>query len=84
MTLSHRDLSYVIIPDLRERYHSGDTYTSVIKDYDVEKEHLTISVKEAEPYPFDGAKMRHPLRSRRVSYNRKIQGWRVLQVRGLP
>lgn len=67
MTLSQRDLSYAMIPDLRERYHAGDTYTSVIKDYNKEKERLTISVKEAEPHPFDGAEMRHPLRSRRAS-----------------
>lgn len=67
MTLSQRDLSYAMIPDLRERYHAGDTYTSVIKNYDEEKERLTISVKEAEPHPFDGAEMRHPLRSRRAS-----------------
>lgn len=67
MTLSQRDLSYAMIPDLRERYHAGDTYTSVIKDYNEEKERLTISVKEAEPHPCDGAEMRHLLRSRRAS-----------------
>lgn len=67
MTLSQRDLSYGMIPDLRERYRPGETYTSVIKGYDKEQEQLQISVKEAEPHPFDGADVRHPLRSRRAS-----------------
>lgn len=67
MTLSQRDLSYGMIPDLRERYRPGETYTSVIKAYDKEQDQLQISVKEAEPHPFDGADVRHPLRSRRAS-----------------
>ena len=56
-----------MIPDLRERYRPGETYTSVIKAYDKEQEQLRISVKEAEPHPFEGADIRHPLRSRRAS-----------------
>lgn len=67
ITLSQRDLSYAMIPDLREKYRPGETYTAVIKEYDAEHEKLMISVKEAEPHPFDGADTRHPLRSRRAS-----------------
>lgn len=67
MTLSQRDLSYAMIADLRERYRPGDSYTAVIKDYDEQKSQLRISIKEAEPHPFDGADVRHPLRSRRAS-----------------
>lgn len=67
MTLSQRDLSYAMIADLRERYRPGDSYTAVIKEYDEEKSQLRISIKEAEPHPFDGADVRHPLRSRRAS-----------------
>lgn len=67
ITLSQRDLSYAMIPDLREKYRPGESYTAVIKEYDAEHEKLTISVKEAEPHPFDGADARHPLRSRRAS-----------------
>ena len=67
MTLSQRDLSYAMVPDLRERYHPGDVRTALIKGYDGEKERLEISIKEAEPHPFDGADIRHPLRSRRAS-----------------
>lgn len=67
LTLSQRDLSYAMLPDLRERYHPGESYTAVIKDYDAENERLAISMKEAEPHPFDGADNRHPIRSRRAS-----------------
>lgn len=67
MTLSQRDLSYAMIPDLRERYRPGDSHTAVIKGYDEETGQLRISIKEAEPHPFDGADTRHPLRSRRAS-----------------
>ena len=67
LNLPQRDLSYAMIPDLRERYHTGETYQAVIKQYDAEKEQLLVSVKEAEPHPFDGADIRHPVRSRRAS-----------------
>ncbi|WP_077534364.1 hypothetical protein [Massiliimalia massiliensis] len=67
ITLSQRDLSYAMLPDLRERYHPGETYMSVIKNFEPEKNHLTVSVKEAEPHPFDGADLRHPVGSRRAS-----------------
>lgn len=67
MTLSQRDLSYAMIADLRELYHPGDSRTAVIKGYDEQKNRLTISVKEAEPHPFDGADQRHPVGCRRAS-----------------
>lgn len=67
MTLSQRDLSYGMIADLRDRFHSGDVRTAIIKKYDAEAERLSVSVKEAEPHPFDGAETRHPVRSRRAS-----------------
>ena len=37
ITLSQRDLSYAMIPDLRQRYHAGETYTAVITAFDPEK-----------------------------------------------
>ena len=67
MTLSQRDLSYAMIPDLRDRYHAGDSYNAIVKGYDEESGKLAVSVKEAEPHPFDGADSRHPIRSRRAS-----------------
>lgn len=67
MTLTQRDLSYAMITDLRERYRPGDSYSAIIKTYDAKEKQLQISIKEAEPHPFDGADVRHPVRSRRAS-----------------
>lgn len=67
ITLSQRDLSYAMIPDLRNRFHAGEMRMAVIKGYDHEKEQLSLSIKEAEPHPFDGADLRHPVRCRRAS-----------------
>lgn len=71
MTLSQRDLSYGMIDDLKNKYRAGQTYTAVYKGYDIEKDTLKISIKEAKPHPFEGVETRHPLNSRRVS---KITG----------
>lgn len=66
-TLSQRDLCYGMIADLRDRFRAGDTKTALVKKYDGETGKLEVSVKEAEPHPFDGADMRHPLNCRRAS-----------------
>lgn len=68
MTLSQRDLSYGMIDDLRNKYHPGEQRLAILKDYDKGKNTLRISIKEAEPHPFDGVEVRHPLNSRRASY----------------
>lgn len=66
-SLSGRDCSYAMIPDLRDRYHASNQVKAILKGYDREKQIVKVSVKEAEPHPFDGAEMRHPLNSRRAS-----------------
>ena len=71
MTLSQRDLSYGMLSDLRQDYRPGHDLISVIKEFDSKSGKLSISVKEAEPHPFDGADIRHPIGSRRAS---KITG----------
>ena len=58
--LTQRDLSYASVPDLREAYHPGDVLDCVVKEYDSRAGTLSISVKEIEPNPFDGAEFRHP------------------------
>ncbi|MFR4875314.1 MAG: hypothetical protein ACLUBZ_00115 [Ruthenibacterium lactatiformans] len=63
MLLTPRDLSYASIADLREEYHSGQQLEAVIKEYDAENDKLKISVKEANPNPFDDADLRHPVGS---------------------
>ena len=67
MTLSQRDLSYGMIDDLRNKYHPGEQRAAVLKSYDKDKNTLRVSIKEAEPHPFDGVEIRHPLNSRRAS-----------------
>ena len=56
---------YASYSDLREKYHPGQTLDCVLKEYDRASGHVTISVKEAAPNPFEGARQRHPLGSRR-------------------
>lgn len=67
ITLSQRHLSYAMIEDLRDCYHPGEVYPAIIKGYDPDKDKLAISIKEAEPHPFDGAELRHPVRCQRAS-----------------
>lgn len=67
VTLTQRDLSYAMIPNLKDRYHAGTKLMSVIKEYDEDKDTVVISVKDAEPHPFEGADKRHPLNSRRAT-----------------
>ena len=65
LTLRYQDMSYASYSDLREKYHPGQTLDCVLKEYDRASGHVTISVKEAAPNPFEGARQRHPLGSRR-------------------
>ena len=67
MTLSPRDISYAMIPELRERYHPGEACTAVVTGYIPGTEKLAVSIKEAEPHPFDGIDTRHPVGCRRAS-----------------
>lgn len=67
LTLSQRELSYGMLGDLRDKYHPGDILTAVLKEYDEENQSIRVSVKEAEPHPFDGVEMRYPLNCRRAS-----------------
>lgn len=65
--LTQRDMRYTAIPDLRDEYHPGDELDCIIKAYDSEMGKLTVSVKETQPNPFDGAHLRHPVGSKRQS-----------------
>lgn len=67
VALSQRDLSYGMLGDLRDKYHPGDKLMAVLKEYDEENQAISVSVKEAEPHPFEGVEIRHPLNSRRAS-----------------
>lgn len=63
--LSQRELSYTMLPDLRERFHPGQELNCRLKSYDRNDGKLLVSVKEASPNPFIGADARHPVGSRR-------------------
>lgn len=65
LTLRYQEMSYASYSDLREKYHPGETLDCVLKEYDRASGRVTISVKEAAPNPFEGARQRHPLGSRR-------------------
>lgn len=67
ITLAARDVSYAAIPDLREKYHAGESKEALIRYYEPENMRLGISIKRAQPHPFDGADLRHPIESRRAS-----------------
>ncbi len=65
--LSQRDVSYSIVPDLRETIHPGEVRKAVIKEYDKDENVLKLSIKETTPHPFDGIETRHPLSSTRIA-----------------
>ena len=56
-----------MLGDLRDKYHPGETLTGILKEYDEENQSIKVSVKEAEPHPFDGVEIRYPLNCRRAS-----------------
>ena len=60
-------MSWKSIPDLRDVYHNGDTLDCIVKEYDSRENRLVVSVKETEPYPFDGADFRNPEGCSRVA-----------------
>ncbi|OQB12303.1 MAG: 30S ribosomal protein S1 [Firmicutes bacterium ADurb.Bin193] len=65
--LPQRDVSYSIVPDLRETIHPGEIKKAVIKEYDKDEKILKISIKETTAHPFDGIETRHPLKSTRIA-----------------
>lgn len=65
MSLSQKDLTYTATPDLRERYHPGQTLDCILKEYNRQTGQMWVSVKETVANPFFGAIKRHPVGSRR-------------------
>ena len=65
MSLSQKDLTYIATPDLRTRYHPGQTLNCVLKEYDRREGQFWVSVKDTVDNPFFGALRRHPIGSRR-------------------
>ena len=65
--LTQRELSYTAIPNLKEVYHAGDELDCIVKNYNAASDTLTISIKETQSNPFDGAIERHPVGCRRLA-----------------
>ena len=63
--LSQNSLSYSYLGDLREIYRPGQELQAVVIALD--DDHMTASVKLAEPNPYEGAILRHPVGSRRMA-----------------
>ena len=63
--LSQKDLTYIATPDLRTRYHPGQTLNCVLKEYDRREGQFWVSVKDTVDNPFLGALRRPPIGSRR-------------------
>lgn len=65
--LPQRDVSYGIVPDMRETIRPGEVKKAVIKEYDKKEHLLRVSIKETAPHPFDGIETRHPLGCTRIA-----------------
>lgn len=67
ITVLAADCLYASVSDLRKKFQVGETRDAILKIFNPETQYISISIKEANPHPFDGADQRHPLNSRRVS-----------------
>lgn len=62
LAMTQRDLTYAMTPDLREKFHPGEVYAAILKEYKGDAPiPVAISIKEVEPHPFIGADARHPI-----------------------
>lgn len=62
-----KELTYGMQTDLRERFHTNEIHTGLVKRFDVSNSIVSVSVRDAQPNPFDSADVRHPVNSRRAS-----------------
>lgn len=65
--LPQRDVSYSIVPDLRETLYPGMVKKAVVKEFNRDDKVLKLSIKETMPHPFDGIETRHPISSVRIA-----------------
>lgn len=68
IVLPQREVSYSIVPDLRENLRPGDIRKAVVKEFSPKDQVLKISIKETMPHPFDGIETRHPIGCARVAH----------------
>lgn len=67
MLLPQKEVSHTIISDLRDIMQPGEKRYAVVKEFDIDKKILRVSIKETIPHPFDGVETRHPIGSTRIA-----------------
>lgn len=65
--LPQKEVSHTIISDLRDIMQPGEKRYAVVKEFDIDKKILRVSIKETIPHPFDGVETRHPIGSTRIA-----------------
>jgi len=65
--LNQRDISYSIVPDLREAIRPGELKRALITEFSAKEKVLKLSIKDTMPHPFDGVNIRHPIGSTRIA-----------------
>ena len=81
MSLSQKDLTYIATPDLRTRYHPGQTLNCVLKEYDRREGQFWVSVKDTVDNPFFWSAPKAPYRKPPAGgHLRQIRRRRVLHA----
>lgn len=65
--LPQKEVSYSVVPDLRDIIHPGETKKALITGFDAGNGVLQLSIKDTMPHPFDGIETRHKIGSIRVA-----------------
>lgn len=65
--LNQRDISYSIVPDLRNTIKPGEVKKAVITEFSAADKIIKLSVKYTMPHPFEGVEIRHPIGSTRIA-----------------
>ena len=65
--LATKEVSHIAVPDLRMIMQPGDVKQAIVKEFDRKANHLSLSIKETIPHPFDGIEIRHPMGSTRIA-----------------
>lgn len=66
--LSQPEVSYSIVPDMREKLCPGDVKKALVTEYNAKEKLLRFSIKAMTPHPFDGVETRHPINATRIAH----------------
>lgn len=65
--LPQKEVSYSVVPDLRDIIHPGETKKALITGFDAGNGVLQLSIKDTMLHPFAGIETRHKIGSIRVA-----------------